>query len=732
MPLINNLEEYIKALEILPAFQKTLADIPNEDYTLDVMDINETITIDKKPIQFIGSLITGPKIFVFNDPGDNTRDVEEFEHDLVSTENSDDEVLIVPNYDTHAIIQYGLGVSVKAGASLEKFGFSFSGSAKARVATYKQHPRTYSLLKASVLDLKSFPWIFNLEEVKNLKNNEACSLEFAGELKSSLEVSWSDLYSGSLMGISKMLKVAAPLTVEVDAGATVQFDFGIQDDFVLVIKKVSGTKFEVGVKKNKKQSIGAGAKIGMSATLVENSQGVLEKILESLLEQYLKKSKNEIAQILSKASKLDLSPEELAILQIIMDSIGFTGVNDKIEEIKIEWEKHLEKVRETIRKIATSKIEVGINFEYSQIKTENCFLLGEFSDTALEKHHSDLIKFNLKSILKDGNDGVTIKKYLEEKSYIRKNGFGFDLKFGQKGVGLDIENSVEILIRKNEKDGFLYLSSKSAKSYEGRFFGESFKWIAGLHAETKNFVYDPTISDLDFKQHLGLEWSESKKLEKNEIYKIIDTSVLWGLINGYDRDAAYARLSQELKTKKAKNIQVSLKLEIPEDTFKEIIRTMYEVKTKNLKAFYSNFAFALAASMFNRNDSIRDRIEKHGTNFLNYLTSPNSNLSEELKPYASLINPSQIGQLTNAIDMIIKRGGETFSEDALKKIIKAFNKFHNNVYRVKVLGFMMLHFARIAGRADEIEPTLKITYSQGKDEKVINMIQNLDPLYLNY
>ncbi|WP_373398615.1 hypothetical protein V8V91_02500 [Algoriphagus halophilus] len=67
-------------------------------------------------------------------------------------------------------------------------------------------------------------------------------------------------------------------------------------------------------------------------------------------------------------------------------------------------------------------------------------------------------------------------------------------------------------------------------------------------------------------------------MEKKEIYKIIDTAVLWGLINGYDREEAYLNLSSELKSKNAKNITVSLNIEIPEDTFKEIIRAIYEVK----------------------------------------------------------------------------------------------------------------------------------------------------------
>ncbi len=732
MPVISNLTEYLKKLEVLTPFQKPLSEIPNEDYKLEVLDINETLSIARASIQFIGSLNIGPHLFVFNDPDDSSRELDQDEHDIVNPQDSQDEVLIVPNYDTHAIIQYGLGVSIKAGISNEQLGFLFSGSANVRVNTYKQHPKTQSLLKATTQDFKSFPWIFKIQELKDLKNNEACTLQFAGELKSSLEVSWSDLYSGSLLGVSSLLNAQAPLTIEVDAGATIQFDFGIQDDFILVIKKVSGTTYKVGVKKNKMQSIGAGAKIGFSASLSAKSQGVLEQILNSLLEQYLQKGKEEIASVLAKSKIADLVQKEQDTLKMIMETMGYTGPTDKIEEIKAEWEKYLTKIRETIQKVATSKIEAGVNFEYSQIKTENCFLIGEFSVDALEKYHGDLIKFNMVSILNDQDPGVKINKFLEEKSFQRKRGFGFDLKFGEKGLGLDFESKIEILTRKNEKPGFLYVSTKSDKSYEGEFFGEKFKWIAGLQAGTKDFVKDPKISDLNFKQYLGFEWSENKKLEENEINKIVDTSILWGLINGYDRADAYKKLSEELKTRKAKNITVSLNIEIPEDTFKEIIRTIYEVKNRSLTNYYSNLSLALAACMFSKKEPIRDRIEKHGKNFFDYLTIPTYHLSDDLKVYSGYINQSHIGQLNNAIDMMINRGGESFSEDGLKKIIKGFNKFHNNIYRVKVLGFLLFHFARIAGRAAEIEPSLKITYTKDNEEKVINMVQNLNPQYLNY
>ncbi|WP_373398614.1 hypothetical protein V8V91_02495 [Algoriphagus halophilus] len=74
--------------------------------------------------------------------------------------------------------------------------------------------------------------------------------------------------------------------------------------------------------------------------------------------------------------------------------------------------------------------------------------------------------------------------------------------------------------------------------------------------------------------------------------------------------------------------------------------------------YYSNLSYALSACIFNKNEPIRDRIEKHGKNFLAYLTIPSYRLDDSLRSYAGYINQSQIGQLNNAIDIIINREGK--------------------------------------------------------------------------
>ncbi|MBD8489479.1 hypothetical protein IFO69_12055 [Echinicola sp. CAU 1574] len=723
MPLINNLESYLAKLETLPPFQKPLSDIPNEAYKLDVLDINESLNIGGKSIQLIGSLNIGPRIFVFNDPEDNTRDEEEDEHDIVQNKATEEEVLVVPNYDSHAIIQYGIGVSIKAGVPLEQLGFSLSGSAKVRACTYKLHPREHSLLKAATHDLKKFPWIFSLNELKNLKNNEVCTLEFAGELSSALEVSWSDLYSGSLMGISKIMKSASPIALEVDAGATVRFDFGIQDHFVLVIKRVSGSEFQVGVKKNKKQSLGASAQIGISASLAEKDHGVLEKVLDGLLEQYLQKAKAEINKVLAKANMQDLNAEQLETVEKMAEMVGLGPVSNKFMEVKQRWESFLERLRNTIAQFVKAKIELGVSYEYSQIRTENCFMVGTLSESALENYHADLIKFKLKDLLKDKSDGVVIKKFLQEKGYQRKRGFGFDLKVAQKGIGIDHDSSIEILERYNEQIGFLHLVTKSDKSYEGEFFGETFKWTAGLQAETKGFVYSPKISDLSCQLHLGFEWSENKKLEEGEIKKIADTAVLWGLIKDYRRDLLIDKLTHELKNKSATDIHVALKIDIPDDAFNSIIRAIDEVKRRSMDNYYSIFSHALAACMFSGNSTVEQRIATHGQNFLLYLKNPHLD-HPTLKAYGSQINMNHINHLNSAIDILVSRGGESCAPETVKKIIRGFNQFHNNIYRVKVLGFLMFHYARIIRQDEEIETALKISYQKGNQEKVINVVRD--------
>ena len=333
------------------------------------------------------------------------------------------------------------------------------------------------------------------------------------------------------------------------------------------------------------------------------------------------------------------------------------------------------------------------------------------------------LKFKFNNLLKNENGGLTIKKFLQEKSYKRKSGFGFDLKIAETGLGIDHESAIELLERTNEKNQ-RHIASKSAKSYEGQFFGETFKWTAGLHAETDGFVDNPRIIDINCSLHLGFEWQENKRLEKNEINKISDTAMLWGLIPQYKLDDLRDNLSDTLKSKDVTDITVALKLEVPADVFKSIITNLQKLRQENIRNYYSIMATSLAACMFHNKDTMSQRISEHGSYFLLYLENGNQHRDHPtIRKYRSYISENHISQLEHAIEILVNRGEEHYSANSLKDIIKGFNKFHNNIYRVKVLGYLMFYFARIVRREDEIEPSLKISYQSGNEQKVMNIIR---------
>ncbi|MBI9064788.1 MAG: hypothetical protein JEZ14_22570, partial [Marinilabiliaceae bacterium] len=721
MPAINNIEGYLEQLEKFGPSVKKLKDIPNEAYKLDVLDISDTVEVDSKPVQFTGSLNCGPKLFVYNDPDDYHREDREGESDIVSGEPAEGEVLIGPNYDSQAVVNYGLDVFLKAGIALDKIGFSFSGKAQLKINTYKIHSNDKTLFDSVASDLGNFAWIFSLDGLKKMKENEACTLSFAGELSSSLELCWSDLYGGSLLGVSKLLQFASPLAVEVDAGASVQFDFGIKDDFLLVIKKVAGSKYEVGIKKNKRQSLAAGASIGVSASLSADSLEKVDLVIDDLLEQILKKGKKEITDILDKTTIDELAQEHLDIINVIAKVLNIPSPENKLEEVKIKWDEFLTTIKKGIVTYAKAKVEAGVRFEYGQVKTENSLLVAELSERALEKYHSDLIKFKIQGILQEDSSQLRIKKFLQEKGFKRTTGFGFDLKIADTGLSLDKETTVELTERTNEK-GFLHVVSNSLKSYKGEFFGESFGWTAGLQAETDGFVSDPKMKDINCSLHLSFEWEEDRKLERNEIKKIADLAVVWELIPQHKVEDVRELLIAKLKTKKAKDIVISVKNHIPQDLFKAIVTSMCKIQQQNINTYYSILAKALAASMTASNETVEERIEKHGNYFLMHLKGENRD-HPTIKEYSRYINESQISELAKAIDIIVNKGDESYSSDLLKGVIKGFNKFHNSIYRVKVLGYLMQYFAHIIGRSDDMDPVFQIAYKKGEKHSVMNIIK---------
>ncbi|MDW7693781.1 hypothetical protein R9C00_03405 [Flammeovirgaceae bacterium SG7u.111] len=693
MPDIKNKENILAALENLPPFLKELKVI-DEELKLDMFSVFEEHSFGKFPVNVVGNLDIGSSLCVFNDVGDNSREELVGEDDIISDVDQPDEVLIVPDYASQAYVQYGLGVSLEAAGSLDKIGFAFSGDASVRANTYKLHAPSDLLLKAVAEDLAPFHWVFSIDDLKELKENEACTLAFAGSLNSSIEVSWGDLYTGGLAGASQLLKTASPITIEVDAGASVQFDIDIADDFLLVIKKIADDKFEVGVKKAKRRSVGAGLSIGVSASLSPDSQVAVQKLMEGLVEKLLNRGKKEIDEALSKTNVDELADEQKETIEKVAAVLGLPSPEATLDELRLKWAELVANLYQTIEKIAKAKVEAGVRFEYSQLKTENSFLVGVLTEDALEKYHSDLLRFKVKPLLMDRSKGVKIKRFLQEKSFKRTTGFGFDLKIGEKGLSFDHEINVELLERTNEKLQ-KYVVSKSDKSFEGKLLGESFSWTANLHAETNGFVSDLKIGDFDYSLQLGFEWKEDKKLEKGEIKKVSKRAALWGLVPESMIDELKDKLADELKTKDAVDITVSLKMGVPKGLFKDIIEQLYRLKQENPRVYDAILGQSmLACSKAADKGKVKDLLEgKH------------------------------IEKLEEAMEIMIGRAGETYSASVLKKMIKGFGKFHNNVYRMKALGYLMYYFALILKRDSEIEPFLMITYEKHGKRKEMPILR---------
>ncbi|WP_430815291.1 hypothetical protein [Carboxylicivirga sp. RSCT41] len=716
MPVIKDLDNYLQTLQQLPPFKKELRDIPNELYKLDIVDIDETIPFGSEPIKILGSLNVGPDLYVYNDPNDNRRDENEEIYDILSSTSEEEEVVIVPDYANNAYIKYGLFASIKTGVDYDPLDFSFSANAKFRVDTYKKHSNSKSLLESARMDLGNFQWIFSLKDLKELKEEEACTLEFAGDLKSSIELSWSDLYSGSLMGISRFIKLGTPLAIDIDAGLSVGFNLEIKDDFLLVVKKTDGDKYEIGVKKNKYQSLAMGGNIGVSASI---SGPDIDKLVDGLLEKLYDLGKEKTKDLFENSSIGDLTDEQLQSINKIAKALGISKPGEELQHLKDKWNDVVEKVKKTIKTIVESKVEAGVRFEYGQIKTNSCFMIAEFTEDILTKYHTDLLKFKVNQFLDKQEDGLLIKRFLLEKTIKRSRGFGMKLKIANKGVGVEHGKEVEFIERKN-KNGDLQVVSSSERSRDDKWFDDSFSWSGDLMAETEGFVKGPKIDDLNFSLNLGFEWEEGGTLRKRKARKIVDAAALWGMIDHNKVSDVRKYLRKELSN--AEDIKISVSMNVPHAIFKELLRTIDKVKNNNPKSYNSLFAKAMAACMEPGKESIDERIKNHGKYFLLYLrgTDPNH---PAVQRYSGYIGSRHFKSLDNSIQIILNRGNEAYSRKLSTEIFKGFNKFHNNIYRLKVLGYIMHYYANIIGQANDIETVFQVSYKKDGQKKIKNFFK---------
>lgn len=511
IPIANLSEKLVCDKDVDPQLVKKNAISP--DLALPIKDI----------AKFNAHAEASFSVVLFNDVADHVQDGKE-----------DKTMKLWPNvsalYGQGALLGYTLAGKVKAAGNvpLKQFELGIDADQTLELRALKYHPCGTRISDAVVEDLKSFLNIFDPNEVLSMKVNDAVSMQAAGKVEVSATVKWSDVISGTASVISSLLNIAGKVNIKAEVAASLSFKVAIEDDFHVVIIRQASDQYHVALAKVIKRSKELKAKAGITAALQNDED--LKKVADQFFEGIDERVFGAINKLIDTTG---LTDQHLALAATAAELLGWKWEVTSIDDFRTEYTKLRDKARKKLIEIATTKVEVGISYEYRRIETTDTLFTASFNKATLKKYAEDIVRLRINNLLDHRNE-YTLLSYLRREITEVDSAFGISLSFGnfQLSAGTkrsfmeekDFEIKAEELVKVsayNRETTRSFKAGKNTDEYCFRFSGDM-PFFVKKESEL-------TAEKFELEFGLSLDITERRSSEK-EIRDAIDWAVTWDVI----------------------------------------------------------------------------------------------------------------------------------------------------------------------------------------------------------
>ncbi len=258
-----------------------------------------------------------------------------------ASQAEDDEWALPPQLELtkdHAWLKYSLesGLSGQVSGSSGSLGFAADGQKSVKLNAYRRHSLDQLFGEAAEDDFKNFRIILNKEHVASLDQGDALSLQVKGQLNASVTLSWSDVFASQLSFLTRALKTAQPIFVDIKAGLSFNAGVSIKDAFTLSFTRAEDGRIRVALKKAKSRQENAALTAGVTAQLrdPEHFESAVNALLGQLFQDI---GVARIEKILAKATPEELTNAERNLVSKLFDRLDLDGPLSKIAELRDRW-----------------------------------------------------------------------------------------------------------------------------------------------------------------------------------------------------------------------------------------------------------------------------------------------------------------------------------------------------------------------------------------------------------
>ena len=557
-----------------------------------------------------------------------------------------------------------------------------------------------------------------------------------------VEVTWSDLFTGQLGALSKALGTTAPIQISSEAGVTIGVQAKISDEFVFVISRPSKREFRLAVRKSHTSGVAVSGDAGIDVGFADPQQveGLVGAVIDGAIGAQLEKAR----KILGAASLDSLDGPQRKIAERVIARLGLDSTLAPLAEVRERLDALESKAKSVIADLIRTRISLSFAYEYNRVSSTTSLVQVLLSEANLKALHADLAGSRTESLVaKVGEPGITVETYLNEKEVTRSHIWGFTLGFGKWATvgGKDFKKVTTV--RRTDIEGRIQDAYQGARSYEGTWIGETFRWGVDFKADMKEFAREPLVSDFGFGLHLY--WlDDQKELSGMELEQWLDSAVIWQVIRDVDLIDVRARLAPALGDKATLSVQMV----IPNSALRSMLPLLASPSA-------DAFAGALAAAMPWMNSPARasanQRAALYGPLWSSFIQSPERPMPElrnmaakhlgkhghqdmRVRELMSGTDPFSFAGLTrlngDTIDACNKfaRGMHILNtsiqsgarnQKTIDKVYGEINDLFAHSHHVRALGILLADVAGRAGVAGSVTRTMTVQSSKTGDVAVV-------------
>ncbi|MGB5929422.1 MAG: hypothetical protein WBH03_14675, partial [Cyclobacteriaceae bacterium] len=578
---------------------------------------------------------------LYNEPGDLSNEDEDSKVDLRDALTS----------KQATFLKYSLNGNLKlnGGFKVPNIGLQSEINQRIIFSSYRKHATNETFKEAFLGDITSFRFILNKNDVLALDEGEAVSMVLNGSLTFGVDFNWADAVTSSLTEISKLLKTADTIKMNLGASVRAKASVNISDNFNLSIQK-AGDEFVVNLSRAGKNVLNASA--GFSAGAQIQNPELIDEVIAKAFD------KGEAA-VMADADKLLNSLKQYGENQLTKSKLltevknnadtlekaaGMLGLDAKADDIKSDALKHLQAykdkrdaIKSGISAVLNSKLELAGALTYSRTRTTDTVFGARLYASALEKYFGDIRFLNVDPLLQaheKKESGVTLTEYKKVTQLIVSRGFAIGLNIAGWRVKLDVQKTNTLdtetvldnsLVRFRVSD---YSNERSATAMEGK----NFQHLGNIQFNAKmpdlaDSQSQASCDQFDYAFVLNYEEKHEKIKGKNEgqirLRNMVDIANNFGILGDSDVEQVYEELWQKLKKQQT---DFKVFLNVPYGQFENILTDLSQLDTPALATALSE---ALPYVKYDGRRTMAERRVAYGSYFQAYFNTNAGNITKQ-------------------------------------------------------------------------------------------------------